>query len=54
MWSFVGIITGTFDISDKRGEKYCMAASRHFPKPRCYLWNLKAQIKIERWEIYYL
>ena len=28
-----------------------MTASRHFSKPRCYLWNLKAQIKSERQNI---
>jgi hypothetical protein len=52
-WSY--IITGRVDISDHRGEKYYITASRLFPKLRCHLWNLKAQIKIDRkWGIYYL
>jgi hypothetical protein len=50
-WNY--IVTGRVDISGERGEKYSMTVSRPFPKPRCYLWNLKAQIKIERWGIYY-
>jgi hypothetical protein len=52
-WNY--IITGKEDISDQRGEKYCITASRLFLSLGAYLWNLRAQIKIERiWGIYYL